>query len=370
MCKKLTCAIVDQKKIGQSILYSLDTEKTYIISNPSSRKLICEPEIVGYYIPNLLQQPIADTLKYFHEQNILNNINVVYILRGGLNFPIEAACSQIGLNIGGVSFLTSERIFLENRVSRIESKYRKINSVDNATVIIGDIIASGETLNNTVRYIEEQYSLSRKMLKNIIVFTIGSDNTLKAIDNLSRKLKQRWCKFEGIWSVFIEGIFTTYPNTGITGLNLPEVDFFLNGALLAPEYRLEIIKYCYSIFERCVIYDGGARRFEQNNHIDNIVAYWRNLCTLADVISTTDFIEEKYGYCIISFNIWQQINHYKSIDKCILEIVYQSEQNFIKEIMRSSLSRISKFRLSMLQDTFQRLSNQNRGLRSEYIEEN
>ena len=152
MREKLTCAILDQKEIGQSVIYTLDAEKAYIISNPNSRKLICEPEIIGYRIPVLLQQPIADALRYFQEQN--------YIIRGGLNFPIEAACSQIGLNISGVSFLTSERIFLENRVSRIESKYRKINTINNATVVIGDIIASGETLNNAIQYIEEQYILA------------------------------------------------------------------------------------------------------------------------------------------------------------------------------------------------------------------
>lgn len=352
MCKKLDCSIVEQKAIGQSILYPLDKEKAFIVSNINSRKLICEPEIMGYNIPCLLQEPIADVLECFDDQNLINDINIVYILRGGLNFPVEAACAQIGLDVGGVSFLTSERIFQHNAVSCIESKYKKITTVDDTTVIIGDIIASGETLNNAVRYIEEQYLFERKKIRNIIVFTIGTNNTLTIIDKLNFELKQRWRGFEGIWSVFFEGVFTTYQNAGITGLNLPGVDFYLNGALLAPEYRLEIINYCYSIFEKCIIYDGGARRFEPRDHMDGIVAYWEALNALADEICISGFLEEKYGYSIVSFEKWRQATRYGFLDKCMLDKVYKNEQIFIKRIIESSLLRISELRLSMLKDTF------------------
>ena len=169
---------------------------------------------------------------------------------------------------------------------------------------------------------------------------------------MNNTLKQRWNNFEGIWTVFFEGIFTTYSNVGITGLNLPGVDFVLNGGLLSLEFRLEITKKCYSIFEKCSIYDGGARRFEQSDHIDCIVRYWRNLSTLSDNINIVDFIEEKYGYCAISFEKWKQINHYGFANRTTLETIYQREQSFIKEIMQSSLREISEFRLSMLQDFY------------------
>lgn len=353
MCKKLNYDIADRIDFGQSALYSLNNEQTYVISHPDSRKLLCEPEIVGYQIPELLLSPIAQALLYFLHKGTVENVNIVNILRGGLNFPIEAACAENGIKVKGVSFLTSERVFLEKRVTRIESKYRKILSFDNATIIIGDIIASGDTLSNTVRYIEENYVLAEKEPKNIIVFTIGTDNTLKTIVRLNRILKERWNKFEGIFVVFFEGIFTVYSNDGVTGLNLPNVDFSLNGGVLTPEYRSSLMKDYHIVLEKCVIYDGGARRFEQIDHIFCILDYWKSLAVKADHVQMRDLLEEKYGYCVpLPFEQWRKINHYGSLTTGKLEMLYRMEQVFLGKFLQISLCQMAEFRFKWLKDFY------------------
>ena len=353
MSEKLNCFITDRKILAKSTLYPLNTRNTYIISNPSSRKLLCEPEIIGYEIAQLLLHPISNAIEYLITHNIITDISIVYILRGGLNFSIEDACYQNNLEVKGVSFLTSERVFLENKVSRIECKYRKINSINNATIIIGDIIASGQTLKNAVEYIVEQYILTGKTLKNIIVFTIGTSSTLEVISQLNYKLKQRWDQFEGIWTIFIEGIFTTYPDVGITRLNLPDVDFSVNGGLLAPEYRLSIMEKPHIIFEKCCIYDGGARRFEPKDHISCILKYWSNLISKANEIKIADFLLEKYGYGdIISFEEWKGINCYKSLNIKTLKDLYQSEISFFQKTIQLSLSQIAESRFNDLNNLY------------------
>lgn len=353
MLKELNYQIIDQTELDQTTLYSLNTERTYMISHPDSRKLLCEPEIVGYQIPELLLSPIARALVYFSHKGDVENVNVVNILRGGLNFPIEAACSKNDIKVKGVSFLTSERFFLEKKVARIESKYRKIHSINNATIIIGDIIASGDTLKNTIQYIEESYVLAEKELKNIIIFTIGTVNALKAIKKLNRILKDRWCKFEGISVVFIESIFTTYPNIGITGLNLPGVDFSLNGGFLAPEYRNSLMDDYHIILEKCVIYDGGTRRFEQSDHISCILNYWKNLIVKANHIEIRDFLEEKYGYCVsLPFEQWRKRNYYEGLGIDKLERLYKMEQDFYWKFLQISLLQVAKSRFSWLKDYY------------------
>ena len=353
MLKELNHQIIEKTELDQTTLYSLNTERAYVISHPDSRKLLCTPEIVGYQIPELLLSPIAHALTYFLHKGDVENVNIVNILRGGLNFPIEAACSKNGIKVKGVSFLTSERVFLEKKVARIESKYRKIHPINNATIIIGDIIASGDTLNNTIQYIKENYVLAEKKLKNIIIFTIGTVNAVKAIKELNRILKERWCKFEGISVVFIEGIFTTYPNIGITGLNLPGVDFSFNGGLLAPEYRSSLMDDYHIVLEKCVIYDGGARRFEQSDHISCILDYWKNLVIKANHIQIKDLLEEKYGYCVpLLFEQWRKINYYEGLDIDKLEMLYEMEQDFYWKFSRISLIQVAKSRFSWLKDYY------------------
>lgn len=336
--------------VNTSTLYTLKEYELYVVSNESTRKLLCSPEIIGYSIPLLLLPPISDFLKFFYSKNYIKNINIVNILRGGLNFPIEEACMNNKLSVNGVSFLTSERVFLDKRVSRIESKYRKINAVENATIVIGDIIASGETLKNAVHYIMEQYILSDRQINNIIVFTIGTTNTIKVINELNQELITRWPAFKGICSVFFEGVFTTYKSTGIAGLNLPLVDFTIKNGFICPEYRNALLANRNSILEKCIIYDGGVRRFEQSDHISCILKYWNELKKLSDSVRVNDFLEEKWGYSdTITLSEWMVRNYYMFLSLDDAAIIYKQEIECRNNMNLLSLKTICEERLAYLE---------------------
>lgn len=353
MCKELEFSIVERNKVNGSILYQLSIDHTYIVSNPDVCELLCQPEIVGHQISELLLQPIVDILGLFYRNGELENVNLMYILRGGLNFPIEEACCRDGICIKGVSFLTSERVFLDNQVSRIESTYRKVIPIDRATVIIGDIVASGETLKNAIKYVEEQYAVKEKEIKRIVVFAIGTINTLKAIEELGAQLKKRWNNFEGVWAVFFEGIFSTYADSGITNCNLQRVDFIMAGGFLSPEYRSSIFSHPYSAYEKCPIYDGGARRFEQIDHIHSIMGYWRKIMTLPSEITPEALLSEKLGYCFsIGYEDWKQMNHYECINESVAQELYEKEKTFVEQSRKESLLEIAKERLQVLRDYY------------------
>lgn len=332
MFEKLDCQILKVGNENNSIIYGVGKENIYIVSNPDTRALLCDPEIVGYNLPQKLFAPIKDTLQFFSENCTFNNINLVNILRGGLNFPLEMACFYNEIEIDEISFLTSERIFLDDKVSRIESKYRKIANVPDAVIMIGDIIASGETFYNTVRYIVEKYVFDKNQIKKIIVFTIGTDNTLKVVHQLETELKKRWNTFEGIVTIFLEGIFTTYSSRGITKLNLPYVDFTFRDGVLAPEYRKSLLERPHIVFEKCAIYDGGARRFEKKIHINTIISYWNALCLMGNKINLQEFYQEKMGYysdlTFPDLGDWIRFNHYEKCDEKKMASLYLIEKNF------------------------------------------
>ena len=49
--------------------------------------------------------------------------------------------------------MSSERVFENGEMTGLEIKYCKLATVPNSTLLIGDIIASGETLVNCLRYV-------------------------------------------------------------------------------------------------------------------------------------------------------------------------------------------------------------------------
>ena len=114
-------------------------------------------------------------------------------------------------------------------------------------------------------------------MRNIIFFTIGGNMGITVLENLTEELREYWPQFEGFYCVYHEGIFSTYKEKGITGINLPFVDFYWKDSVLAPEYREQTLADDDALFEKCTIYDGGARRYEIPEHYHEVMEYWEKL---------------------------------------------------------------------------------------------
>lgn len=63
----------------------------YVISEAESRKLLNTPEIVGYEVYNCLVSSTSQMLYYLKEQKKVTTANILSILRGALNYPLERA---------------------------------------------------------------------------------------------------------------------------------------------------------------------------------------------------------------------------------------------------------------------------------------
>ena len=253
---------------GQSQIYEFDSLglKVFVVSNEDSCRLISCPELVGLDVQKSLYHATVDFLSYLQNSGSLSKINIVNILRGGLNFPLENACASLDSTIPDVSFVTSERMSIGEVVS-LQMKYKKVIPSPHSSVLIGDIIASGSTLTNTIDYLSECYDAYGICPKNIVVFTIGTYKTLNTIRKIDSVLRSRWPSCEGIVPVFYEAIFNVYENCGLTGLNTIGLDFYMADALVLPHLRLSYQRRKSTIFEKCAIYDGGDRRFNPEAHM-------------------------------------------------------------------------------------------------------
>lgn len=332
--------------------YEYANSRIFILSSKASRNLITYPELIGIDVQNSLFQATADFLSFSKDNNILGNINIFNILRGGLNFPLEKACATLKSVVPTVSFVSSERITIKDEIS-LKINYKKLIPVSNASIIIGDIIASGNTLRYAVEYMLEYYSSCSVTPKNIIVFTIGTYNTLTTILELNKLLCSRWGSFEGIIPVFYEAIFNVYSDSGITGLNTKGLDFYLADAFVVPQLRAAYIDRWSALFEKCAIYDGGDRRFNPEAHMRLICDYWYKLASTSSY-GVGEFLIEKIGYDNnITFNEWLEQNGYKEHDYGVdLRTVYQKELKMIESTLNSDFILFCNTRLNQLKQFY------------------
>ena len=290
-------------------IYTLDNVGTanryYVVSSPESLELIVKPETVGYTCQHCLLPSTKAFMQYLTEREEISNPHIFNILRGGLNFPLEEACYNIGMKVCNTDFVTCERVIKNGVITGLDIRYEKIIAEKGVTMLIGDIIASGETLMECIPLIAKRYRDLGGSIRKFVFFTIGGTKAVRLMEKLTVELKQIWPDFEGFHCIFYEGMFTVYEDKGVTGVNTPDIDFGWKGGIVAPEMRHCVMETPLALLEKCVIYDGGARRYEIRNHIEEVCDYWKELMGIADNVDFKAFVEEKMGYEFgISYSDW------------------------------------------------------------------
>ena len=87
----------------------------YVVSEAETRKLLNTPEIVGYEVYDCLIPSTSQMLYYFKEQKKVTTANILSILRGALNYPLEESCYREHIRVHDISFLSSERVLSGER---------------------------------------------------------------------------------------------------------------------------------------------------------------------------------------------------------------------------------------------------------------
>ena len=296
----------------------------YVVSEAETRKLLNTPEIVGYEVYNCLIPSTSQMLYYLKEQKKVTTANILSILRGALNYPLEESCYREHIRVHDISFLSSERVFQEEEIAGLEIKYSKLTMVPDSTLMIGDIIASGETLIHCLRYVTDFYRNHGAKLRNIIIFTIGGTKGIEILEDLTRDIREFWPEFEGFITVYYEGIFGMYEDKGVSGINLPNVDFYWKGGIVAPEFR----------------------RYEIHEHVEEVLEFWNGIKERAGQIDFGTLLEEKLGYELpISYEDWIHANHYEKIRPADTKWLYRQEQGYVESMKNITLEELAQQRI-------------------------
>ena len=341
------------------ICYRLEGEnyvnEYYVTSEAETRKLLNTPEIVGYEVYNCLIPSTSQMLYYLKEQKKVTTANILSILRGALNYPLEESCYREHIRVHDISFLSSERVFVEEEIAGLEIKYSKLTMVPDSTLLIGDIIASGETLIHCLHYVTDFYRSHGAKLRNIIIFTIGGTKGIEILEKLTQEIREFWPEFEGFITIYYEGIFSTYQDKGVSGINLPDVEFYWKDGIVAPEFRRETLSMCSPLFEKCIIYDGGARRYEIHEHVEEVLAFWEGILKRADQIDFEELLAEKLGHALeISYEDWIAVNHYQKIRRADTRWLYQQERGYIESVRGMSLKELAEQRIAEFTGTLKK----------------
>lgn len=320
----------------------------YIVSEAETRKLMNHPEVVGYEVYESLVTATSQMLYFLKKQNKISFANILSILRGALNYPLEESCYREHIKIHDISFLSSERVFEDGKVTGLTIKYNKLTAVPDSTLMIGDIIASGDTLIQCLRYVLDYYREHGVKLRNIIVFTIGGTRAIDILEDLTCEIRSYWPDFEGFITVFYEGIFACYEpgDLGISGINRALIDFYWKGGIIAPAFRRQTLSMRDPLFEKCIIYDGGARRYEISEHIEEVLEFWNGIVQRADIIDKDALVAEKLGHALdISYEDWLRDCHYLKLEKKETRWLYNQERAFIESIKEIPLKQIALQRI-------------------------
>ena len=356
MSNKLQSAsLVKEVSGGEACVYRLKAEDLhnnyYIVSSPGTRRLMAFPEVVGYASYQAMVPPTVAALNFLKDNGLGGDFSIITILRGGLNYPLEEAAHECGLQVSNMNFLSCERIIENKVITGLDIKYEKLHIQENAQFLIGDIIASGDTLKLCLNHVLDRFKRKEGSIKRIVFFTIGGTKAIDLLESRFEKIRSIWPEFEGFDCFFYEGIFSVYEDKGVTGVNVPDIDFGWKGGVISPEFRAFVESLDDALLEKCIIYDGGARRYEIPEHIKEVCEYWRDLSEAAHESLYKKFLEEKIGYSFpVGYEEWLDITHYRGLEGA--SELYESEKNFIAKMAlrpfrESALSRLKEFKSNM-----------------------
>ncbi len=322
----------------------------YIVSEAETRKLMNHPEVVGYEVYASLLNATSEMMYFLKEQRKITSANILSILRGALNYPLEEACYREHIRVHDISFMSCERVFNDaGDIAGLAIKYNKLTMVPNSTLMIGDIIASGETLVQCLRYVTDYYRAHDARLRNILLFTIGGTRGIELLEKLTKEIREFWPDFEGFITVYYEGIFSCYEpgDLGVSGINRALIDFYWKDGIVAPAFRRQTLSMRDPLFEKCTIYDGGARRYEIHEHIEEVLEFWNGILDRAEIIDKQALLEEKLGHQVpISYEDWLRACHYEKLSESETRWLYQQEKGFVESIKEVSLKQIALQRIN------------------------
>jgi len=280
-----------------------ETLETIIASTPLTREICNDPLVFGVNYTRRLRTACSNIMQGLQNEGHLSleekETIVFNILRGGLNFGLrEALAEAFDWNLHGSSFISAQRARNSSNSEDwhiVESEYQKVYMPKCASIVLGDVVATGTSLQHALDALLQSAQDQGTELKSILFFTYGGERSREILSRVDRICREKFPNYERTTLVFLEGIFTIptpdYPQrVKITG-----TDLLRYKSLMAPEFVES--QYLYPSFplERCTIYDAGSRAFWLPEYLEDVYEYWeQNLALAREGVSFEELLKERF----------------------------------------------------------------------------
>jgi hypothetical protein len=274
-------------------LYQLEAHGTvasFIASTPATRRICNDPFIVGCEYTSALRNACAQILRELRNSEKLGTLSetqsvVLHILRGGLNFGLrDALASAFGWNRHSSAFISAQRARCSNNPEDwqiSESEYRKVYLPDPTTIIFGDVVATGTSLEYALRQLMIDVDAHRSQVRSLIFFTIGGPRAAAILHDVDAACRERFPAYEGAVLIYLEGCFAVAQAESPLSIAVTGTDLLRRDSQLAPEFRESQYESPSYPLERCTIYDAGSRAFWLPESLDDLRDYWQQTAALA-----------------------------------------------------------------------------------------
>lgn len=273
--------------------------EAYIATTPYTRAICNDPKVCGIEYTKLLQKACTEVLKMLPLDGVTEaDAMVANILRGGLNFGLrDALADAYGWNYHTTCFLSAQRAQspIDGTWHITENSYKKLYFPCATSLYIGDVVATGTSLEYGFNELIDAAVEHKTDLRNIYFFTYGGIKTEEIFQRLDERCRTTFPNFKRTVVIYLEGRFIVPDkNTPLT-IRLPGTDLVRWGSLMAPEFiESQYEKASYPI-ERCTIYDAGSRAFWINEYAEDVLEYWTQVLKLSETGMTfKDLVEERF----------------------------------------------------------------------------
>lgn len=155
-------------------------ENTYILCDDASKEILLSPHIAGKPLQDKMEK-VAYSLIHSIGRNVLNGkkldqVAELIFLSGGLYYQLNSGFKKRYDRVLPQCFLGIKRQKIEGSVGSFTAvaTYENFESLpDNGTIIIGDTIASGATLQKGIYFLLDAYSEKKYKLENLVICSLA-----------------------------------------------------------------------------------------------------------------------------------------------------------------------------------------------------
>jgi len=335
----------------------------YVVSTAGTRDIANRPERLGVAFNLALEQGMTTALatapfRPLVEQQPPERVCVVSFLRGGLNFELRRALhTAYGFNRHSSAFMSSQRYREDGRWHVKEDMYRKLDIPQDAVLIMGDVVATGVTMQNGLEVIVDHVKETGGSVRALVFFTIGCHKAEKVLGALDERLRAAFPGYDRTILVYLEGKYKLVDSKSELRIGIPGTDLIRREALLAPELEASQYERPGYLLERCAIYDAGSRAFDIPTYARDVLEYWTEVAGFAsDGWTLTQALTERWpeaGQLDREPFLADRRARWHGVGDAFLDDLYHRQHAFfagVREAGSDALAAVCRERIARLRD--------------------